>query len=125
MGKGLPLGNLTSQLLVNIYMNEFDQFVKRELRVKYYIRYVDDFVILFGNKEYLEKILIKMKDFLASNLKLKMHPDKVSIETIASSIDFLGWIHFPSHRVLRTATKNRMFRNINKDSKKEAIISYL
>jgi retron-type reverse transcriptase len=125
LGKGLPLGNLTSQLLVNIYMNEFDQFVKRELRVKYYIRYADDFVILFGNKEYLEKILIKMKDFLASNLKLKMHPDKVSIETIASSIDFLGWIHFPSHRVLRTATKNRMFRNINKDSKKEAIISYL
>ncbi|MEK7219422.1 MAG: reverse transcriptase/maturase family protein [Patescibacteria group bacterium] len=52
--KGLPLGNLTSQLLVNIYMNEFDQFVKRELKVKYYIRYADDFVILSEEKNILK-----------------------------------------------------------------------
>jgi retron-type reverse transcriptase len=123
--KGLPLGNLTSQLLVNIYMNEFDQFVKRELNVKYYIRYADDFVVLFTDREYLENILIKMKNFLGGNLKLEMHPDKVSIETIDSGIDFLGWVHFPNHRILRTSTKNRMFRNINKDSKREVINSYL
>ena len=55
--KGLPLGNLTSQLLVNIYMNEFDQFVKKELKVKYYIRYADDFVVLSQDKKYLENIL--------------------------------------------------------------------
>ena len=54
--KGLPLGNLTSQLLVNIYMNEFDQFMKRELKMKYYIRYEDDFVILIDNKNYLENV---------------------------------------------------------------------
>jgi retron-type reverse transcriptase len=55
--KGLPLGNLTSQLLVNVYMNEFDQYMKNELRVKYYIRYADDFVILHQDKECLFKVL--------------------------------------------------------------------
>jgi len=124
-GKGLPLGNLTSQLLVNIYMNEFDQFVKRELKVKYYIRYADDFVIFSQVKENLEKTLKQMKEFLLNNLKLNMHSDKVYIKTISSGVDFLGWVNFPKYRVLRTSTKRRMFRNINKNSKKEIIISYL
>lgn len=89
-GKGLPLGNLTSQLLVNIYMNEFDQFVKRELKVKYYIRYADDFVVFGDDKEYLKNILKQMKEFLENNLKLQMHPDKVFIKTLSSGVDFLG-----------------------------------
>lgn len=124
-GKGLPLGNLTSQLLVNIYMNEFDQFVKRELKIKYYIRYADDFIIFSNNKEYLRNILIKLKEFLENNLKLIIHPDKIFIKTIFSGVDFLGWINFPNHRVLRTSTKKRMFRNIRNNSNKEIIISYL
>jgi retron-type reverse transcriptase len=82
--KGLPLGNLTSQLLVNIYMNEFDQYVKRELKVKYYIRYADDFVILGEDKEYLKELLTKISIFLSESLKLSLHPDKVFIKTIAS-----------------------------------------
>src|SRR3989344_6103501 len=104
MKKGLPLGNLTSQLLVNIYMNEFDQFVKRGLKVKYYIRYADDFVILQNDKTYLENVLPKISQFLEEKLKLQLHPDKVFIKTLASGIDFLGWVHFPRHRVLRTTT---------------------
>ena len=108
MKKGLPLGNLTSQLLVNIYMNEFDQFMKRELKVKYYIRYADDFVILSEDKNYLENLLPKISDFLENNLKLQLHPDKIFIKTLASGVDFLGWVHFPYHRILRTSTKNRM-----------------
>ena len=124
-GKGLPLGNLTSQLLVNIYMNEFDQFVKRKLKVKHYIRYADDFVIFSDNKEYLIEILKKMEEFLENNLKLKMHPDKVFIKTLFSGIDFLGWVNFPNHRVLRIATKKRMFRNLRgNDYKKESVNSY-
>ena len=123
--RGLPLGNLTSQLLVNIYMNEFDQFVKHQLRVKYYIRYADDFVVLSDNKNYLENTLEQMKEFLETKLKLNLHPDKIFIKTIASGVDFLGWVHFPKHRVLRTATKRRMFRNINKNSKPETVASYL
>ena len=124
--KGLPLGNLTSQLLVNIYMNEFDQFVKHKLKVKYYIRYADDFVVLSQDKKYLENILKQMEEFLENNLKLIMHPDKVFIKTIYSGVDFLGWVHFPDHKVLRTTTKKRMWKRIKqKDGKTETIQSYL
>jgi len=122
---GLPLGNLTSQLLVNIYMNEFDQFVKHKLKLKYYIRYADDFVVLQNDKIKLLNILEQMKEFLENNLKLTMHPDKVFVKTISSGIDFLGWVHFPHHRILRTRTKRRMFRNIGKNRKPNTIISYL
>ena len=90
MCKGLPLGNLTSQILVNIYMNEFDHFVKRGLKVKYYIRYADDFVILSEDGNYLEKILPEINNFLEKKLKLQLHPDKVFIKTLASGVDFLG-----------------------------------
>ena len=123
--KGLPLGNLTSQLLVNIYMNEFDQFMKRKLKVKYYARYADDFVILSDNKNYLENLLQRISEFLDKELKLQLHPDKVSIETIASGVDFLGWVHFPKHRVLRTSTKRRMLKNIANNPKLETVQSYL
>ncbi len=109
-GVGLPLGNLTSQLLVNVYMNEFDQFVKHRLKAKYYIRYGDDFVILSRDKEWLKSLLQQIKNFLHDELKLTLHPDKVSISTVASGVDFLGWVHFYDHRVLRTTTKRRMLR---------------
>jgi len=123
--KGLPLGNLTSQLLVNIYMNEFDQFVKRELKIKYYIRYADDFVVLQSDKIKLEKLLEKMKEFLENKLKLNMHPDKVYIKTIVSGVDFLGWVSFPKHRVLRTSTKRRMLKRLRGNPKEETRQSYL
>ncbi len=125
-GKGLPLGNLTSQLLVNIYMNEFDQFVKHKLKAKHYIRYADDFVTLSSSREELVETLSYMKVFLRDRLKLALHPDKVSIETLASGVDFLGWVHFPDHRVLRTATKQRMFRTLQTSREKpEVLHSYL
>ncbi len=125
-GKGLPLGNLTSQLLVNVYMNEFDQFVKHTLKAKYYIRYADDFVILSHDKEWLRHLLRYIAVFLAEHLKLNLHPDKVSIKTFASGVDFLGWVHFPDHRVLRTATKRRLFRGIKKArGANESVQSYV
>ncbi len=122
---GLPLGNLTSQLLVNIYMNEFDQFVKRNLKAKYYIRYADDFLILHNNKKYLEDLLPKISEFLDIKLKLKLHPKKVSISTLASGVDYLGWVHFHHHRVLRTATKKRIMKKLNKRFSPETKASYL
>ena len=125
-GKGLPLGNLTSQLLVNIYMNEFDQFMKHKVKARHYIRYADDFVILSQNKSRLEEILPKIQEFLRGRLKLNLHPKKVSIQTMASGIDFLGWIHFPQHRVIRGATKRRMLRELKDNSyKNESVQSYL
>ncbi len=125
-GVGLPLGNLTSQLLVNIYMNRFDQYVKHQLKAKYYIRYADDFVIMSTDKASLQKILAEVEIFLCIQLKLELHPDKVSIGTIASGVDFLGWVHFPDHRVLRSVTRRRMMRGIvQKNGKKETVQSYL
>lgn len=114
---GLPLGNLTSQLLVNIYMNEFDQFVKHKLKAKYYIRCADDFVFLHNDKDILLELLPKVGDFLEERLKLTLHPDKVFIKTLDSGVDFLGWVHFPDHRVLRTATKRRMFKKLAENAK--------
>ena len=110
---GLPLGNLTSQLLVNIYMNEFDQFVKHKLKVKHYIRYADDFVFFSSNTEELSTIYQYIVEFLEQELKLTLHPDKVFVKTLASGIDFLGWVHFPDHRVLRTVTKRRMLKKVS------------
>lgn len=125
-GVGLPLGNLTSQLLVNIYLNEFDQFIKHKLKVKYYIRYADDFVIMSDDKEWIEYILSQISNFLEEQLRLSLHPNKVSINTLASGIDFLGWVHFPNHRVIRTVTKRRMWKRIElKEGKIETVQSYL
>lgn len=125
IGIGLPLGNLTSQLLVNIYMNEFDQFVKHKLRAKYYIRYADDFIILSENKNQLENLLLCIGAFLYTELKLELHPNKVSIKTLASGIDFLGWVNFLHHRTLRTATKRRMFKRLRQNQSSETAASYL
>src|SRR3989344_4010781 len=125
-GIGLPLGNLTSQLFVNIYMSEFDQFMKHKLKAKYYIRYADDFVVMSHDKSRLQELLPKIGDFLQERLRLDLHPNKISIRTIASGVDFLGWVHFPNYRVLRTTTKRRMFKNIkNKEGNTNIIQSYL
>lgn len=124
-GVGLPLGNLTSQLLVNIYMNEFDQFVKRALREKYYIRYADDFVIFSEERIILEALVSAIDSFLHEHLHLELHPLKVSIQTLASGVDFLGWVHFPDHRVLRTTTKRRMMKRIIARPSEATHASYL
>lgn len=115
-GIGLPLGNLTSQLLVNIYMNEFDHFIKRDLKIACYIRYADDFVIFHESEKYLKNTLPIISSFLENHLKLSLHPDKVFIRTIASGLDFLGWVNFPHHQILRTATKRRVYKNLNEKS---------
>jgi RNA-directed DNA polymerase len=120
---GLPLGNLTSQLLVNVYMNEFDHFMKRTLKVTHYIRYADDFAILHEDPTYLASLIPQISDFLGTKLKLSLHPDKVFIKTLASGVDFLGWVHFPHHRVLRTATKRRMFANPGIYAADEAVVN--
>jgi retron-type reverse transcriptase len=125
VGKGLPLGNLTSQLLANVYMNEFDQFVKHKLKVKHYIRYADDFVILSTSKEQLEWLAVEFRVFLSYSLKLELHPGKLLIKTMASGLDFLGWVNFIDHRVLRSATKRRMFKKMADNNIPAVVNSYL
>lgn len=124
-GVGLPLGNLTSQMLVNLYMNEFDQYMKHRIRAQYYIRYADDFVILSESRAWLESILPEIRKFLGERLHLSLHPLKVHIQTAAAGVDFLGWIHFSDHRILRTTTKHRMFRNLAEESNDAKVESYL
>lgn len=121
---GLPLGNLTSQLLVNIYMNEFDQFIKHKLKIPFYIRFADDFVIMTNEKDSLEEILSSINYFLINDLLLSLHPNKVYIKTFSSGVDFLGWIHFSNHRILRTSTKIRMIKNLQNNLKQDTYISY-
>lgn len=111
--KGIPLGNLTSQLFANVYMNYFDQFVKRRLRLKYYVRYMDDFVILSENKESLEAVMIIIRRWFKEHLALELHENKVSFKKWHNGIDFLGYVSFPFHRVLRTRTKKRIFHKFN------------
>ncbi|MEK7669375.1 MAG: reverse transcriptase/maturase family protein [Patescibacteria group bacterium] len=124
VGVGLPLGNLTSQLLVNIYMNPFDQWMKHIMKARYYIRYADDFMILNTDKDFLLELTPKIADFLEENLKLQLHPDKLFIKTFASGLDFLGWVHFPNHRVLRTSIKRRVLKALNESENTNSLISY-
>lgn len=117
-GKGIPLGNLTSQIFSNIYLDRLDQFMKRNLRTKYYLRYADDFIILDVKKERLEKLVPVLNDFLERDLKLQLHPNKLIIRKIHNGIDFLGYVVYPTHIILRTKTKRRMLLKIA-DKKRE------
>lgn len=122
---GLPLGNLTSQLFSNIYLNQLDQLVKHKLKVKHYIRYADDFVFLSEDRNFLLCIIPTIDSFLSEKLKLQLHPNKIFLKTIASGMDFLGWVQFPNHRVVRSVTRQRMFRRFAENPKKEVLQSYL
>lgn len=110
--KGIPIGNLTSQYFSNIYLNELDQFIKHKLRVKFYVRYADDFIILSESREYLEKIILPIEQFIVEKLNLQLHPNKIIFGKLNSGIDFLGYIIFPYHILPRTKTKRRLLRKI-------------
>lgn len=123
-GVGLPLGNLTSQLFSNVYMNQFDQFVKHRLKVRYYVRYADDFVFLSEDRNVLIALLSRIRDFLSESLRLTLHPDKIFLQTFSSGIDFLGWVHFPDHRVLRPATNRRAVKAYRDNADPHTLASY-
>ncbi|MDO8530401.1 MAG: reverse transcriptase/maturase family protein [bacterium] len=111
--KGAPIGNLTSQIFANIYMNEFDQFVKNTLKMKHYIRYTDDFLIVHHDVAVLEKAKDTINEFLRTKLKLSLHPGKVEIRKYKQGTDFLGYVTLPKARIVRPRTKKRMDRKIN------------
>jgi hypothetical protein len=108
----MPIGNLTSQLFANIYLNELDQYVKHKLKIRYYIRYMDDFIILSNSRRYLEKLISTIKLFFQNSLDLELHPKKVEIFNLKHGIDFLGYILFPHHILPRTKTKKRLVKKI-------------
>ena len=124
-GVGLPLGNLTSQLFANVYMNVFDQWVKHTLKGKKYIRYADDFVFFGTDDKQLYSLIEPVRVFLLEQLKLTLHPKKITLTSLSSGIDFLGWVHFPHYKKLRKKTKERMFRRLRDKPKDEVFQSYL
>ncbi len=108
--KGMPLGNLTSQFFANVYLNELDQFVKHELKAKYYIRYVDDFVILKQSKDELEKRLQRINLFLKKNLALQLHPTKSRIIQLQRGTEFLGLKIFLHHRLIKRKNIRKFYQ---------------
>ncbi|MFZ2189510.1 MAG: reverse transcriptase/maturase family protein [Candidatus Magasanikiibacteriota bacterium] len=124
-GVGLPLGNLTSQLFANVYLNVFDQWAKHKLKTRHYIRYADDFVVLAVDKKWLEDIIPQIRDVLLEKLNLTLHPTKISLKTYNSGVDFLGWNNFPDYKRLRNKTKQRMFKKITDRPLPEVYQSYL
>ncbi len=122
---GLPIGNLTSQLFANIYLNELDQFVKHKLKISFYLRYTDDFIMVSNLSSELRDWLEKIKDFLNIRLNLELHPAKIFLRKYHQGIDFLGYIQLPHHRILRKKTERRIINKIQKGVSKQSLNSYL
>lgn len=112
-GKGLPLGNVTSQLFANIYLNELDQWAKHSLKARYYLRYCDDFIVLHESRDYLASSIPSIKYFLANNLHLTLHPNKIILRKVRQGVDFLGYVVLPHAVMLRTRTKRRMLKRLS------------
>ena len=105
---GLPVGNLTSQFFANIYLNELDQFVKHELRQKYYVRYVDDLIILGENPQELNKCYELIDEFLQERLNLHLHSNKKEINRVHVGINFVGYVVKPHRTYIRRMTTSNL-----------------
>jgi hypothetical protein len=99
--KGLPIGNYSSQFFANLYLNQLDQFIKRELRCEYYIRYADDLVLLDKNRGKLRHLEDKIQLFLEEELSLKLNQGKIKLQSINRGIDFLGYFIKPEYTLIR------------------------
>ena len=108
----MPLGNLTSQFFANVYLNKLDYFIKHQLKVHYYIRYVDDFILLHNSRPQLETWKAEINNFLKEKLKLELHPEKSKIDSLSKGVDFVGFRIFYHHKLLRkrniTSMKNKI-----------------
>jgi len=109
-GLGLPIGNLTSQLFSNVYLNRFDQFMKRELKCRYYGRYVDDAAVVSCDREWLLSLVPRIREFLKNELGLELHMGKLEISEVHRGVEFLGSYILP----WRTYVSNHSLRRIEK-----------
>lgn len=112
-GVGIPVGNLTSQLFANIYLDKLDKYIKHTLGAKAYIRYMDDFIILSPDKDQLRELLAAIEVFLREELKLELNP-KTAILAAKNGIDFVGYKHRATHRKVRRDSIKRMKQKIKK-----------
>lgn len=109
--RGMPIGNLTSQMFANIYLNELDQFCKHVLHIRYYIRYMDDIIILWPDKEELFQILAEIERFLDEELRLELNK-KTCIRPAWLPVTFVGALITPKKIIMRKSTRKRMFRRM-------------
>jgi len=109
----MPLGNLTSQFFANLYLHDLDYFVKHTLKAKYYIRYVDDFVILHHSKKQLRIWKKEIENFLRDKLKIELHPQKSKILNLNDGINFLGFKIFYYHKIIRKSNLQNFERRFN------------
>jgi len=110
--RGLPIGNLTSQLFGNVYLNDFDHFVKHRLGIRYYGRYVDDIIIAHEDKEYVKSIIPVLREHLRSQLSLELHPDKVYLQYFSRGVNFLGTVIKPYRIYIQNRVKGNFYRKI-------------
>lgn len=120
-GKGIPLGNLTSQLFANIYLHELDWYAKHILKACRYLRYCDDFIIVSTDRQYLLGLIPQLASFLEERLGLTLHPNKIQLRSWHQGVDFLGYVAKPHVTVLRHKTKTRMLNKVSEAN----ISSYL
>ena len=113
---GLPIGNLTSQVFANFYMDTFDHYVKHVLKIKYYGRYVDDFVIVHEDKEYIKNLIPKLSDFLQSELQATIHPKKIYQQHYSKGVKFLGTVILPNRIYIANRTKGNFYNAIEKQN---------
>ena len=109
--KGMPIGNLTSQMFANIYLNEVDQYAKHELGLHYYIRYMDDIIILHHDKKYLAEVKELLRAFLSDELRLDLN-NKTTIRPCSMGVDFVGFRIWSTHRRLKKKTAVKIKRNL-------------
>ena len=114
---GLPIGNLTSQLFGNIYLNEFDHFVKKDLHIRYYGRYVDDFILIHHNKEYLKSLIEPIREFLQDYLHLELHQHKIYLQHFTKGVKYLGAVIKPHRIYIADRTKGNFFKAIQTKNK--------
>ena len=114
---GLPIGNLTSQLFGNIYLDDFDHFVKRHLQIRYYGRYVDDFILVHRDKKYLTSLIPMMKEHLMEKLYLELHPNKIYLQHFSKGVKYLGAVLKPYRLYIANRTKGNFFEAIEKQNK--------
>lgn len=117
-GCGIPLGNITSQIFANVYLNELDKFVKNELKLKHYLRYNDDFAVLGSDEDKLFGDIQKIKRFVSENLLLELPEKKTVFRKLKWGIDFCGYIILPNAILLRHKTKSRMVKNMKIQSQR-------
>lgn len=114
---GLPIGNLTSQVFANFYMDSFDHFIKHDLKIRYYGRYVDDFVIVHEDKEYLKKLIPQLSEYLQTELQVTIHPKKIYLQHYTKGVKFLGTVIKPNRIYIANRTKGNFYNAIEKQNK--------